>query len=308
MNSLQGLINASGIQHQLRPPVKPLQGLGHGPVTPRVIAVTSGKGGVGKTILTANIALALAKMKQRVLIIDADLGLGNIDLEFGLTPQFNLNHYFHGDQSLADIMASGPGGVRILPAGSGGQQLTHLTTQQRIRFTDDLDRLHDSFDYVLIDTEAGISENVTYFNAAAQDILVVTTPDPAAITDAYALIKLLATRYHQKHFKLVVNQIQNADEGLDVYQKLTFVSNRCLDIAIDYLGCIPFSTAIRETGRRQKALPDCSGGVNIGSALEALACTLAADTQPRQPKGTVQFFWSSSFPIREANHDENPTL
>ena len=192
----------------------------------RVLSVTSGKGGVGKTAVVSNVAVSLARLGKKVLIIDADLGLANVDVVLGISPPYNLNHFFSGECTLAEIMVEGPHGVKILPAGSGVQQFTHLDGQLKMRLIDALDTLDEHFDVVLIDTEAGISDNVTYFNVAAQDILIVTTPEPTAITDAYALMKLLSTQYHQKRFLLAVNAIRNANEGLDVFEKLTMVSGR----------------------------------------------------------------------------------
>jgi flagellar biosynthesis protein FlhG len=261
------------------------------PPPPRVFAITSGKGGVGKTAVAANVALALARMQKKVLIIDADLGLANIDVVFGLTPRYNLNHFFKGERRLEEIMVEGPHGIRILPAGSGVQQFTHLDGAQQIRFMEELDSLHGLFDMVLIDTEAGISENVTYFSVAAQDILMVTTPDPTAITDAYALMKLLSTRYHQKTFSLIVNSVANAEEGLDVFQKLTTVANRYLSISIDYLGCIPFDKRMSESIRRQQPMLELYPGSKVSSAFEGFARSLTAMPETVQPKGTIQFFW-----------------
>jgi flagellar biosynthesis protein FlhG len=261
------------------------------PIAPRVITVTSGKGGVGKTAVVANVAIALAKMDKKVLIIDADLGLANIDVVFGLTPRYNLNHFFSEERGLDEIMIEGPHGIRILPAGSGVQQFTHLDSGQQMRFMDELDSLHGFFDVVLIDTEAGISENVTYFSVAAQDILMVTTPDPTAITDAYALMKLLSTRYHQKNFSLIVNSVSDADEGLEVYQKLTTVANRYLAISIDYLGCIPFDKRVRESIRRQQPMVELYPGSKVTNAFEGFAKSLSDLPDAVQPKGTIQFFW-----------------
>lgn len=261
------------------------------PTPPRVFAITSGKGGVGKTAVAANVALALARMQKKILIIDADLGLANIDVVFGLTPRYNLNHFFRGERRLDEIMVEGPHGIRILPAGSGVQQFTHLDGAQQLRFMEELDSLHGLFDVVLIDTEAGISENVTYFSVAAQDILMVTTPDPTAITDAYALMKLLSTRYHQKTFSLIVNSVANAEEGLDVFQKLTTVANRYLSISIDYLGCIPFDKRMSESIRRQQPILELYPGSKVSSAFEGFAKSLTAMPETVQPKGTIQFFW-----------------
>lgn len=257
----------------------------------RVYSITSGKGGVGKTAVVANTAVSLAMMGKKVLILDADLGLANIDVVFGLAPKYNLNHFFAGDHNLADILVKGPHGIKILPAGSGVQNFTRLDSSQKLRLLDGLDSMHNDFDFVLIDTEAGISENVTYFNTAAQEILVVTTPDPTAITDAYALMKLLSTQYHEKSFNLVVNQIQNENEALDVYRKLTMVSNRYLDISIDFLGSIPADRQMTDAIRKQRVMVDMFPTSKIATAFGQLAATICSEQPPATPKGGVQFFW-----------------
>ncbi len=257
----------------------------------RVYAITSGKGGVGKTAVVANTAVAMAKAGKKVLILDADLGLANIDVVFGLAPRFNLNHFFAGSQDLSSILVEGPHGIKILPAGSGVQNFTRLDSNQKLKLLDGLDQMHNDFDFVLIDTEAGISENVTYFNTAAQEILVVTTPDPTAITDAYALMKLLSTQYHEKRFNLVVNQVQNDSEALDVYRKLTMVSNRYLDISIDFLGSIPAEKQMTDAIRKQRVIVDLFPASKISTAFTNLAATICAEQPVSSPKGGVQFFW-----------------
>ncbi len=257
----------------------------------RVYAITSGKGGVGKTAVVANTATAMAQMGKKVLILDADLGLANIDVVFGIAPRYNLNHFFAGEQDLSTILATGPHGIKILPAGSGVQNFTRLDSKQKLRLLDGLDEMHNDFDFVLIDTEAGISENVTYFNTAAQEILVVTTPDPTAITDAYALMKLLSTQYHEKRFNLVVNQVRNENEALDVYRKLTMVSNRYLEISIDFLGSIPADKQMTDAIRKQRVIVDLHPSSKISTAFEALAATICSEQAVSSPKGGVQFFW-----------------
>ena len=262
-----------------------------GKTTTRVFAITSGKGGVGKTAVVANMAVLLARMGKRVLILDADLGLANIDVVFGLTPGHNLNHFFSGEQGLDAILTDGPEGIKILPAGSGVQRFTRLDANQKMRLLEALDAMNNDFDFVLIDTEAGISENVTYFNTAAQEILIVTTPEPTAITDAYALMKLLSNQYHEKHFNLIVNFIRNEDEALDVYRKLTMVANRYLDISIDYIGSIPRDKMMVDAIRKQQVLVQLYPESKTAGAFQALARTVVQDPQSIAPKGSIQFFW-----------------
>lgn len=257
----------------------------------RVVAITSGKGGVGKTAVVANIAIALAKQGKKILVIDADLGLANIDVVLGLSPEYNLNHFFKGERSLEEIMVEGPCGIKVLPAGSGVQQYTRLDGQLKMRFIEAIDNLHENFDLVLIDTEAGISDNVTYFTVAAQDILVITTPEPTAITDAYALMKLLSSQYHQKDFLLCVNSVQNGSEGLDVFEKLTMVSGRYLDISIDYLGAVPYDRKMHEAVRAQQVIQDLYPDHKVSKAFCRLADSLIETPTNDQPKGTLQFFF-----------------
>ena len=256
-----------------------------------VYAITGGKGGIGKTALTANLAYNLALQGKRVLILDADLGLANIDVMFGLAPAYNLSHFFAGVQDLSAILADGPYGIKILPAGSGIQHVTRLDNQQKIRLLDALDALQLTFDFLLIDTEAGISENVTYFNTAAQEIIVMTTPDPTAITDAYALMKLLSTEYHEKHFNLVVNQVSRDGDALTVFKKLTMVASRYLDVSLDYLGSIPHDRQLIEAIRRQRVVSEVYPHAKSAIAFANLASHLCLEPASQEPKGGLQFFW-----------------
>ncbi len=256
-----------------------------------VYSITSGKGGVGKTAVVANLAYTLASMKNRVLILDADLGLANIDVVFGLTPSYNLNHFFSGERELSEIMVDGPLGIKILPAGSGLQSFIHLGAQEKLRLFDGLDAMHSHFDYVLIDTEAGISDNVIYFNTAAQSIIVVTTPEPTAITDAYAVMKLLSVQHHEKHFNLIVNQIDNEDDALDVYRKLTMVANRYLDISINYLGSIYKDKKMVDAIKKQKVISELFPTSKVSQSFTQLAGRIYSEPCQTEPKGNLQFFW-----------------
>ncbi|MFO7839460.1 MAG: MinD/ParA family protein [Desulfosalsimonadaceae bacterium] len=266
----------------------------------RVMSVTSGKGGVGKTICVANLALIMARQGYRVLVIDADLGLANIDLYFGLSPKFNLNHFFGGEKSLKEILVSAPEGIQVLPAGSGVQRYTNLEASQKLSLMEGLDLLHDRFDVVLIDTEAGISENVTYFNVAAQEILVVTTPEPTAISDAYALMKLLSTRFDEKRFQLIVNSVSSENEALDVYHKLILVSSRFIDISIDFLGAIPLDKRFTDSVRRQQTLVELYPKAKSSLAFENLVENMDLASEKQTLKGSQQFFWKRLLAFNEA--------
>lgn len=260
---------------------------------PLVLAVTSGKGGVGKTAVVANMATSLSRAGKKVLIIDADLGLANVDVVFGLSPTYNLNHFFAGEQSLSTVLTAGPGNIKILPAGSGIQRFTRLEAEDRMWLVTELDSLNEDFDVVLIDTEAGISENVTFFVTASHEILVIATPEPTSITDAYALMKLLSQKYQEKNFNLVVNMVDNQHEAMEVYQKLTMVANRYLDIFITFWGGIPVDRKMHEAIRRQRVMVDLYPSSKTSMALEKLSGRFIAHPRASRPKGTMQFFWQN---------------
>ncbi|MFO7716043.1 MinD/ParA family protein [Desulfosarcina sp.] len=253
------------------------------PAHARVIAITSGKGGVGKTNIVANLGYALCKSGQRVLIFDADLGLGNLDVLLGLTPQYNLSHVIEGRKNLSEIIISGPGNLKILPASSGIQELTRLTPLQKMDIFHELNALLSSYDIVLIDTAAGISSNVLYFNASANEIMVVVTPDPTSITDAYALMKILSVKYQEKHFRLIVNQAKNAREADDVSRQLCLVANRFLDISIEYFGSVLADENVKIGVRKQKVVSEMAPMSQASRNFAELAHKLAR-TEPMTPR------------------------
>ncbi|MGA6924402.1 MAG: MinD/ParA family protein [Desulfosarcina sp.] len=222
----------------------------------RVIAITSGKGGVGKTNIVANLGYALCKAGKRVLIFDADLGLGNMDVLLGLTPRYNLSHVLDGERKLSDIIVQGPGNLKILPASSGIQALTKLTFPQKMELFNELNVLLGDYDVVLIDTAAGISSNVLFFNASASEIMVVVTPEPTSITDAYALIKILSVKYQEKHFRLIVNLSKNHKEAGEVSRQLCLVADRFLDVSIEYFGSVLVDDNVKIGVRKQKIVSE----------------------------------------------------
>jgi flagellar biosynthesis protein FlhG len=273
--------------HSRRQPQK-TSGAGRGV---RVISVTSGKGGVGKSNVVANLGIAFSQQGKRVMIIDADLGVGNIDVLLGLSPHHTLNHVLSGEKRLKEIIIPGPSGIKLVPAGSGVQEYTSLGSGERMKILEELDELEEEFDIVIIDTEAGISENVTYFNTAAQEIVVVVSPEPTSITDVYALIKLLATRYDERRVKVLVNMVRDTRDALLVFSRLSQVTSRFLDISLDYLGCILWDDCLVESVRKQRAVMELFPDSKSSRCFTGLARHMVEQTAAPQVKGNIQFLF-----------------
>jgi flagellar biosynthesis protein FlhG len=258
----------------------------------RVISVTSGKGGVGKTNVVANLAISLARVGQKVLVWDADLGLANIDVLLGLKPAYNIQHLLDGEKSLEEILAPGPEGIMIMPASSGIQELSHLGEGQKMRLLSELDAYDKDLDFLLIDTGAGISANVMYFNLAAQERIVVVTPEPTSITDAYALIKVMSTRYNQKKYHILPNQVSGAKEAKGVFSLLATVADKHLtSISLNYLGYIPKDDMVAKSVRQQRALLDLYPNSEAGSEFGKLAKMIINTPQDKAADGNIRFFW-----------------
>jgi flagellar biosynthesis protein FlhG len=218
---------------------------------PVAIAITSGKGGVGKTNVVANLAVSLAGLGKNVLILDADFGLANVDLLFGIAPRHNLSDFVFGRTALEDIVIEGPCGVKIIPASSGIEQMTALTIDQQLRLIRGLTQLGAQSDYLLIDTAAGISANVIQFLLAAGLVIVVTAPEPTAIVDAYLVVKILTHRESQKRVSILVNSVSGNDEALNVFEQINAVSQRFLGKSVDFFGFIEKDSHVPRAVRQQ---------------------------------------------------------
>jgi flagellar biosynthesis protein FlhG len=250
--------------------------------------VASGKGGVGKTNVVANMAIALRKLGKDVMILDADLGLSNIDVLLHLAPKHNIQNLLSGEMGLKDVVVEGPHGIKILPASSGVQELTSLDEFQRLRILEAFDTYEENIDVLLIDTAAGISENVAFFCIAAQQIIVVTSPEPTAITDAYALIKVLFTRYQEKEFNVLVNSVSGSGEALEVFRRLSLAAEKFLNISLNYLGYIPYDDAVRKAVSSQQAFIDAYPHGLASKQVAEIASKVLETTE--KVKGTLQFF------------------
>ncbi|MDK2822091.1 MAG: flagellar biosynthesis protein FlhG [Clostridia bacterium] len=219
----------------------------------KVITIASGKGGVGKTNFTLNLGLALAELGQRVLILDADLGLANIDVILGISPRFNLFHVINGEKELSEIIIEGPNGIKIIPGGSGIYELADLKEWQLERFLIKLSALESESDYLLIDTGAGISKNVLNFTLAADEIFIVTTPEPTSLTDAYGLIKTLNKHKFIGNIKIIVNKAVSYEEGEIAAKKLKIVVNKFLiNCKLEIMGCILDDKVVQDSVKKQQ--------------------------------------------------------
>jgi flagellar biosynthesis protein FlhG len=256
----------------------------------RVVAVASGKGGVGKTSVTANLAVALARAGQRVCVLDADLGLANLDVVYGLTPRESMLHVLRGDRRLADVIVEGPAGVRVIPAASGVAELTALDARARTALLDAVEDLDGSLDVLLVDTAAGISSNVLYFAAAATEVLVVITPEPTSLTDAYALIKVLATRHAVDEFLVLVNMARGAADATATFGRLARAAERFLHVGLEYQGYVPYDDAVGRAVRAQQPVVLGAPGTPASLAIAGLADRLLR-RPAAAPTGGMQFFF-----------------
>lgn len=257
----------------------------------RVIAVTSGKGGVGKSNIVANLGLALAQRGLKVLLIDADLGLGNLDILLGLNPRFTIQDALSLRLKLADVLVEGPGGLRILPASSGIPELVVLNKLQKLFLLSELDYCTEDADVVLIDTGAGISPNVLFFNIAAQERILVVNDQPPALADAYALIKVLVTQHEEKNFKLLGNDLTHPQEAEFVYHTLLRMTERFLGqgVTLDYLGFIPHDDAVPQAVKRQQPVLALYPQAPASRSFVKIARTLWQSTPPGAD-GNIKFF------------------
>jgi flagellar biosynthesis protein FlhG len=262
---------------------------------PRVIAVTSGTGGVGKSCIVVNLGLALTRMGKKVLLLDGDFSLAKIKTLLGLRPDYTIGDVFNGKKSLADVMVTGPGGLKVVAAAPGGAEFSELNQSQKLCLLDELDAFREEFDFLLVDTGAGISNNVLYFNLGAQERIVVADEEPASVIEAYKLIKVLATQYAEKRFKLLFNKIARPAEAHHAYDQLTKVADRFLhgSISLEYMGVIPHDEAIRQAVSEQKILVEVTPASPASVALTEIAHTLLVQEPHAGMDGNIKFFWQS---------------
>ena len=269
----------------------------------RVIAVTSGKGGVGKTTVVANIGYELGTRGYRVLLLDGDLGLANLNIVLGLSPQYNLQHVLEGERSIDEILLNGPGNMVLLPSSSGVLEMTRLSMPQRMKLLEEMEVLEDRFDVLLVDTGAGISENVLFLARASQEVVVVLTPEPTSMTDAYATIKVLNQHHKVTDFRILVNMVQSAAEARQVYRKLSSVVATFLNASLDLLGHIQQDKAAGKAILNRRLLMQDAPRSVAARGLATIAERLARETSRRPPTGSLGFFWQRL--LRDAQGGEH---
>jgi flagellar biosynthesis protein FlhG len=218
---------------------------------PKIVAVTSGKGGVGKSNVVANLSVCLSELGKKVVVLDADFGLANLDVLLGLTPRYHLGHVLFGNKLLAEIMVQGPQGIRIIPASSGLQGMSELTLAQRNHLIESFTTLDSDTDYFIIDTAAGISRNVIHFLLAAQEVIIVSAPEPTAIVDAYAVIKIILSEDHDKSIQVLINSVEHAEDAQEVFCQINSVVKKFLNREVEYLGHIERDSHVLQAVRSQ---------------------------------------------------------
>ncbi len=256
----------------------------------KVITVTGGKGGVGKSSVSLNIAVALTLLGKKVMLFDADLGLANIDVMLGLKVDKNLGHVLSGECELKDILQTGPHGLRIVPASSGLKQMVELTMEQHVGLIRAFSTLDEDIDFFIVDTAAGISDMVLSFCRAAQDVLMVVCNEPTSVADAYAQMKVLSRDYGVKKFKIIGNQLHSLDEGKLMYQKLVAVTERFIDATLELVGCIPVDMNMRKAIRQRSCVVDLFPTSPAARAFKTLANRIVTWPIPNVPGGHLEFF------------------
>jgi len=256
----------------------------------KVIAVSGGKGGVGKTNVSLNTAIALGQLGKRVLVLDADLGLANVDVMLGLRVKRNLSHVLSGECELDDIIIEGPAGINVIPATSGTQSMVDLTPSEHAGLIRAFSDMNTKFDVLIVDTAAGISDMVLSFCRASQDVMLVVCDEPTSITDCYALMKLLSRDHGVFKFKVVANMVRSPKEGQQLFGKLAKVTDRFLDVALELVAVVPFDENIRKAVRKQRAIVEAYPNSPAAVAFKSLAGNLMKWPVPKQPSGHLEFF------------------
>ena len=262
----------------------------------RIIGVVSGKGGVGKTNIVGNMAVSLSRMGKRVVIIDADVGLANIDIIFNLRPEYNIRHVISSEKTLNQVMVESDHGIKILSGGSGFADLTQLNEGEKLNLLSEFETLSDQADIIFVDTGAGISSNVLYFNSACDECMVIATREPTAITDAYAMMKVMSQEYGTRHFKLIVNMVDSVADAKKVYAALSGALDKYLqNVVLEYVGHIPFDRQLQKAVQKRGLVMDTAPDSMAAKAIKNIADSLDNSPVRTDSNGNLTFFMSKVF-------------
>lgn len=257
----------------------------------KVISFTSGKGGVGKTSLACSVALSLVSQGNRVLLIDADMSLANVDLVLGLIPKGTLKHVINGDARMLDIMLTTSEGLDVIPAASGVESLSLLNSEQKLLLKAAIEEIAYDYDFILIDTAAGIGQDVLFFNSASHQIVCVVNSEPTSLTDAYALIKVLSKNYGEKEVSILVNNVTDSREAEGTFARLQSAVERFLHTKIKYLGFVPTDELVRNAVKGRTAFQTAFPSSQAALAVSRVAKTLEAGFYEPRSKGGLQFLF-----------------
>jgi flagellar biosynthesis protein FlhG len=272
------VVQTSGLKRVVNP----------GPV--QVIAVTGGKGGVGKTSVAVNLATVLSVAGRRVMLLDGDLGLANVDVFLGLSPRHTMAHVLSGERTLEEIIVESPHGIQVVPGASGVAELANLSAADNLSLVQAFSALSSRVDTLIVDTSAGIAHSVLQFTQAAQHVLLVVCDEPASMTDAYALIKVLSRNHAVRKFHIVANMVREPGEGQGLFEKLTRVTGRFLDVTLEYVGEIPDDPYLRRAIREQRPVVSAFPSSPASRAFKKLAMKADKWPIPECPRGNLEFF------------------
>jgi len=256
----------------------------------QVIAIAGGKGGVGKTSIAVNLAMTMAMSGKETMLLDADLGLANVDVLLGLQPSHHLGHLLDGHCGIADVVLEAPHGLKIVPATSGVHRMAELSTAEHAGLIRAFCSYAAPVDTLIVDTAAGISESVTMFCAASREVVIVVCDEPASLTDAYALIKVLSREYGVRRFRMVANRVATVQQGRDLCEKLTRVADRFLEVGIEFAAAIPEDEFLQRAIRRQQAVVEAYPGSRSALAFKNLAQAADKWVNTTEIGGHLEFF------------------
>ena len=256
----------------------------------KVIAVTGGKGGVGKTTVSTNLALSIAARGREVMLVDADFGLANVDVVLGLHTRFHLGHVLNGDCSLEDAIVTGPRGLQVVPAASGVMRMANLSPAENAGLIRAFSDLYHRIDVMVIDTAAGLHESVVTFTRAAHHVVIVVCDEPASITDAYALIKVLSKDHGVERFQILASQTRRPGEGQQLFNKINRVCDRFLTVSLEFAGSVPFDDYLRRAVQQQTAVVEAYPSSLSADAFKNLALKADKWSVPETVRGHLEFF------------------